>query len=587
MDIYKAPLQDMLFAIKAFDYETRVAPLEKFADFDLETLEALLENSAEILTKELLPLNKVGDQEGLVWDPATGDVKMPTGFREAYQRLFKEGLLSITGPTEFGGGGGPETLSTGLGEITTAVNKSFSMAPGLTRGLVDALLHHATDEQKAEYLPKLVTGEWGGTMCLTEPQCGTDLGLCTTTAAPEGDHFRITGTKIWITFGEHDLTDNIIHFVLARLPDAPEGIRGISVFVVPKFLADGTRNGVKCVGLEHKMGINASPTCEIELKEAVGYLVGEPHKGMRAMFTMMNLARLHVGIEGVAIGEIAYQTALAFAKDRRQMRALNAERSEPDQPADNILVHPDVRRMLLNIKSTTEAMRALATWAAVEHDVSQAHPDPAVRQEADDIVQLLTPLVKAYCTDRGFWNISESMQVCGGAGYTADWDIEQYLRDERIAMIYEGTNHIQALDLIGRKLPLHGGRLFQLFSSRITDLIRAGKENDALAPYLEPLKAISKQTTAVTMELAGRAMEDQEVAGAVGSDYLTLVSLCACSYAMAKEAQYALANPSAFSTTKLKTISWFNQMVLPEADSLVRKIAQGKGNMFDFDVDEF
>ncbi len=587
MNVYKAPIRDLLFALEAFDYSERVASLEEFRDFDIETVEAILQSGADVLTKELLPLNRVGDEEGLKWDPQTGEVTMPTGFRDAYRMLVREGMIGITGPAQYGGGGGPESLSTTLGEISTATNKSFSMAPGLTRGLVDALLHHATEAQKDKYLPKLVSGEWSGTMCLTEPQCGTDLGLVRSKATAEGDHFRISGTKIWISFGEHDMSDNIIHFVLARLPDAPEGIKGLSVFIVPKLLDDGATNGVMCTGLEHKMGIKASPTCVIELDNSIGYLVGKPHKGMRAMFTMMNVARLHVGMEGIALGEIAYQTAVAFAKDRRQMRALDSEKSEFDQPADCIMVHPDIRRQLLNIKATTEAMRALAVWGAVEHDVSTYHPDAAVRQEADDLVQLLTPLIKAYCTERGFFNISDAMQVCGGAGYTTDWDIEQYMRDERIALIYEGTNHIQALDLVGRKLPRHGGRLFQVFSARITSLIRSSADEPKMSEFLAPLKAISKQTTGVTMELAGRAMEDNEVAGAVGTNYLTLLSLCALTYAMAVEARHALANPGPHSDTKLKTVRWFNDMVLPEADSLVRKVAAGKGNMFDFDVDEF
>lgn len=587
MDIYKAPVRDMLFALEAFDYAGRVATLEKYQDFDLETVEAILQTGADVLTNELFPLNKKGDVEGLKWDPETGAVTTPEGFREAYQMLVQNGMMGITGPAEYGGGGGPESLSTTLGEISTATNKSFSMAPGLTRGLVDALYHHATDEQKDRFLPKLVSGEWSGTMCLTEPQCGTDLGLVRSKATAEGDHYRISGTKIWISFGEHDMTENIIHFVLARLPDAPEGIKGISVFIVPKVLEDGSLNGVKCTGLEHKMGIHASPTCVIELDNSIGYLVGQPHKGMRAMFTMMNLARLHVGIEGVALGDIAYQTAVAFAKDRRQMRALNPERSEPDQQADNIFVHPDVRRLLLNVKATTEAMRALAVWVAIEHDVSVAHPDENVRQEADDLVALMTPVVKSYFTERGFLNISDAMQVCGGAGFTTDWDIEQYMRDERIAMIYEGTNAIQALDLVGRKLPRKGGRLMQVFSARVTELIRSSKEDEAMAEFLAPLKAISKQTTAVTMELAGRAMEDNEIAGAVAQNYLNMFALCCLCYALTVEAKHALANPGPVSDTKLKTVRWFNEMVLPEAETLARKIAQGKGNMFDFDVDEF
>jgi alkylation response protein AidB-like acyl-CoA dehydrogenase len=576
----------MMFALRSFDYSGRVGSFEEFAAFDIETVQAIIETSGDVLTNELLPLNKAGDEQGVTWDPETGDVTTPEGFPEAYQMLVDNGMMGITGPAEYGGGGGPESLGVILGEIGTATNKSFSMCPGLTRGLVDALTSHASDEQKDFYLPKLVSGEWSGTMCLTEPHCGTDLGLIRTKAVSDGDHYKLSGTKIWITFGEHDLTDNIIHFVLARLPDAPEGTKGISVFLVPKYI-DGERNAIRCTGLEHKMGIHASPTCEIQMEDAVGYLVGEPHKGMRAMFTMMNIARLHVGLEGIALGDIAYQTALAFAKDRRQSRALNPERSDPDAPADNIMVHPDVRRMLLNVKSTTELMRALAVWVAIEHDVSLHHDDEDARQEADDLVSLLTPVVKAFCTDRGFRNISEAMQVCGGAGYTTDWDIEQYMRDERIALLYEGTNHIQALDLVGRKLPRHGGRLMQVFSSRVTEVIRENKDNEAMSEFIEPLKTASKQLTAVTMDLATKAMEDREIAGAVASNYLELFGLVALAFVGCRQAAYALANPGTHTDAKLKTIRYYMQCVLPETTSLVEKINAGKANLFEFDVEDF
>ncbi len=586
MDVYKPPIRDMLFNMKAFGYTERVASLEAFQDYDIETALMMMQSTADILTKELLPLNKKGDEIGVSWDPETGDVKTPDGFREAYQTLFNNGMIGITGPVEYGGGGCPESLGVALGEMGTAVNKSFAMCPGLTRGLVDAIAHHATQEQKDFYLPKLVSGEWSGTMCLTEPQCGTDLGLITTKAVPDGDGYLISGTKIWITFGEHDMADNIIHFVLARLPDAPEGIKGISVFVVPKFI-DGERNQVRCTGLEHKMGIHASPTCVMEFENAKGWLVGEENKGMRSMFTMMNAARLHVGIEGISLSDISYQTAVAFAKDRRQSRSLDASKSDPDAKADNILVHPDVRRMLLNVKASNEAMRSLAMWVAVEHDVSLNHPDEQTRQEADDLVALLTPVIKSYFTERGFMNISESMQVLGGAGYTTDWDIEQYMRDERIAMLYEGTNHIQALDLVGRKLPRKGGRLMQLFASRVTDMIRDNKEVEAMAEYITPLKELSKLTTGITMELATKGMEDPEIAGAVASNYLNLFALLALQYANCVVARYAIDNPGSESDTKLKTIRYFTTCILPEAQAYAAKIATGKANLFDFDVDEF
>lgn len=587
MEYYRAPLQDQLFALKTFKYQERVASLAKYEAFDLETMQALIESTAAVLTKETLPLNKVGDREGVKWNPETHEVTTATGFKEAYKTLVENGMIGMTGPEEYGGGGAPETFGSLISEIATATNKSFTMCSGLSRGLIEALVAHATEEQKQEYLPKLISGEWSGTMCLTEPQCGTDLGLISTKAEPQPDgSYKLSGTKIWITFGEHDMTENIIHLVLARLPDAPEGIKGISTFVVPKFIGD-KRNSVYCSGLEHKMGIHASPTCVMELEEATGFLFGEPHKGMRSMFTMMNVARLHVGFEGIALSEISYQTALAFAKDRKQSRALDPAKSDASSSADNILVHPDVRRMLLNIKATNEGMRALATFVSIEHDVSVHHEDEKVRQEADDLVALLTPIVKGFFSERGFANISEAMQVCGGAGYTADWNIEQYLRDERIAMIYEGTNHIQGLDLVGRKLPMHGGRLMQTFASRVTELIRANKEDANMAPFIEPLKNASKVLTNVTMELAGAAMGDREIAGAAATNYLRLFGLAAVGFALTHQARYALDNPSPQSTTKLKTVKWYMDVIMPEMDSLVKVIAVGKSNMFDFDVEEF
>ncbi|MEC9399597.1 MAG: acyl-CoA dehydrogenase C-terminal domain-containing protein [Myxococcota bacterium] len=587
MDYYKAPLAEMTFLLKAFQYPERVQSLEAFEMFDIETLQALLETTSSIASKELIPLNRIGDEEGIHWDPETGDVTTPEGFQKAYQTMVENGLFGVTGPAEYGGMGGPEILGIFFSEVATAANKSFSMCPGLTRGLVDALRAHGSDEQKDFYLPKLISGEWSGTMCLTEPQCGTDLGLVRTKAIPQDDgSYKLTGTKIWITFGEHDLADNIIHLVLARLPDAPPGIKGISTFIVPKMI-DGERNAISCTGLEHKMGIKASPTCVMDMENATGYLVGTPNKGMRTMFVMMNAARLHVGCEGIALGEIAYQTALAFAKDRRQSRSLDAEKQDANAEADNILVHPDVRRMLLNVKTTTMALRALATYIAVEYDVAHHHEDEEVRQQADDLVALLTPIIKSYGSERGFLNISEAMQVCGGAGYTTDWNIEQYLRDERIAMIYEGTNHIQALDLVGRKLPMKNGRLMQNFSARVTELIRGCKDNEALEPFVTPLKDASKKLTAVTWELAAKGAEDREVVGAVASNYLNLFALTTLAFVWTMQAKYIVENEVADGETRLKLGRYFMDKVLPEVDFLVAAIGSGKSNIMEFDVEEF
>ena len=458
MDYYKPRIDDMRFLLETFGYD-EVQALPGNSDYDIDTVSAVLEEGAKVLVNEFLPLNSVGDRVGLEFNPETGAVTTPPGFKKAWKAFSENGLAGLHHSMEYGGSGVPYMASVLLGEVTTATNKSLSMCPGLTAGLSEAIAHHGTEEQKSHYLPKLISGEWSGTMCLTEPQCGTDLGLVSTKAVEYGDHFKLTGNKIWISFGEHDLCDNIIHLVLGRLPGAPEGIKGISCFIVPKKLDDGTLNGIKCTGLEHKMGIKASPTCVMSMEDAEGWLIGEPHRGMRTMFVMMNSARLEVGLEGMAMSEAAYQAAVAYARDRRQSRSLDKAKRDMNAKADVILVHPDVRRMLANVKSTTEGMRALVAWTGKQSDIAHGHPDDARRKNADDLLALLTPIVKSFCTERGFLNISEAMQVCGGAGYTQDWPIEQLMRDERIAMIYEGTNHIQALDLVGRKLPQGGGRL--------------------------------------------------------------------------------------------------------------------------------
>ena len=588
MPFYQPPLRDYRFILEALDYEARIQELPPLADWDLETSMAIAETVGNVAVDNLLPLNRKGDEEGLVFDPEDNSVKTPDGFREAYDTLIANGLIGITGPVEYGGSGAPEPMGIAFSEFVTATNKSFSMCPGLTHGLINALEHHGSEDQKAEYLPNLVTGKWAGTMCLTEPQCGTDLGLIRTKAEPNDDgSFDLTGTKIWITFGEHDLTDNIVHFVLARLPDAPEGIRGISSFLVPKFLADGTRNPAFCTGLEEKMGIHASPTCVINLEGAKGWLVGEPNQGMRAMFTMMNMARLHVGLEGIALGEIAYQTALAFAKDRRQGRSLDRDKQDESAPADNILVHPDVRRMLLNIKATTEGLRALAIDVAIEHERSRHHTDEAARQEADDFVALLTPILKSYGSERGFQNISDAMQVCGGSGYVTDWDIEQYMRDERIAMIYEGTNHIQALDLIGRKLLMGEGRLVMGFQKRVMEAVGKAGEHAELAPLVESFQKAAMRLAQTTQELASDRTGDRENAAAIASNYLNLFALVALGYAWLKVATYAAGQDTPQAKTKIKTARYFMEMVLPETGLYAKLISVGKEHMMAFDEEEF
>ncbi|MBH23908.1 MAG: acyl-CoA dehydrogenase [Myxococcales bacterium] len=588
MQIYNPPLKEIRFLLEAFGYDEQVATLDGFKDFDLDTVMTLMEQSGRFCAEQMLPLNRVGDQVGLDYDPDNYTVTMPKGFKELYQMSREQGGMGLTAPADYGGFGAPQTAGMILSEMATATNKSYSMCAGLTHGLIDALASHGTEEQKQTFLPKLASGEWSGTMCLTEPQCGTDLGLLTTKAEPEGDHYLLTGTKIWITFGEHDMADNIVHLVLARLPDAPEGIKGISLFIVPKFDLDGTRNPIYCTGLEHKMGIKASPTCVMSLEGAKGWLVGEPNKGMRGMFTMMNAARLLVGLEGVAMGEVAYQTALEYAKDRRQGRALDASKREEGVSADNIMVHPDVRRMFMNIKSTHEAMRGLAYWTGIRLDMAHNHPDEKVRQRADDLVALLTPVIKSFLTEVGFDNISEALQICGGAGYTTDWSLEQHMRDARIALIYEGTNGIQALDLVGRKLPRGGGRLLMRFSKEITRFIEANKDDEAMAEFIKPLKEGLELVSNLTMSvLMQRGMQDPEEAAAVASPYLKLFGYVSLGFIWNLMVKHAQEQGDAFGQTKVKTARYFFSNVYPEIHGLAKLVEAGKANVMALDVDEF
>jgi alkylation response protein AidB-like acyl-CoA dehydrogenase len=555
MNPYRPPLSDMRFQLQTFGYDDLVSKVAAFADYDLDTAMDLIEAYGAFCVDALLPLNGVGDQQGVKWDPETKDVKMPDGFAEAYAAYCENGFASMPFDPEYGGLGAPFTLSTVAGEIIAACNKSFSMCPGLTAGLIEALEAHGSDEQKAKYLPKLISGEWTGTMCLTEPQCGTDLGLLTTRAEPFGDHYKLTGVKTWITFGEHSMSENIIHLVLARLPDAPAGIKGISTFVV-------------------------------NLEGAEGYLFGQPHKGMRSMFIMMNAARLQVGAEGVSLGEASYQSALAFAKDRRQSRSLDPSKRDEDHAADNILVHPDVRRMLLEVKSTTEALRALVTWIAIQYDTAHHTDDDEAKQKANDLVALMTPIIKSYGSERGFENISTAMQVMGGAGFTADWPVEQYMRDERIALIYEGTNHIQALDLVGRKLPMHGGRLMQTFAGEVTAVIRAGAASPELAPFVASLKEESKRLNATTMAMGAEAMKDAEVAGAVASNYLNQFAMVVLGYVWIRQLQQALTLPEddKLRRSKFQLAKYYFDMVMPNAAMFAAKVAAGKAPV-DIDVD--
>jgi alkylation response protein AidB-like acyl-CoA dehydrogenase len=586
---YDPPVDDFSFLLEAFDYE-RVAEEAGFEGYDQNMMEAMLEQSGDFFSDVILPTNEIGDQEGLEYDPETQTVTTPDEFKDVYNQLCEKGFVGITADEDYGGAGAPQTLGIFMTELFSATNKSLAMFALLEEGLITALEEKGTEAQKDYFLPKLATGEWGGTMALTEPHCGTDLGLMRTSAEPiedEENAYRIRGNKIWITSGEHDLTDNIVHFVLARLPDAPEGTKGISVFLVPKVLENGERNDVYCTGLEHKMGIHGSPTCEMKFDGAKGYMVGEPNKGMRTMFVMMNRARIKVGIEGVALSEIAYQTALKWAKDRRQSRALDPEKRDDDADADPIMVHPDVRRMFADIKATTEGMRGMVTWAAINLDLAENHPDDDKRQEADDLVAALTPLIKAYCTKRGFENVDTAMQACGGSGYTTDMHIEQYMRDLRIAKLYEGTNHIQALDLVGRKLPKDNGRIYRTFQTKVTELIKETDGIDELEEFVDPLKSISEQLTEITMKIGAQAEQDPEQAGAVANNYLELFALTAISYCWITQLKYAIENDTDNVEEKKKTARYFFNMILPKRHTLAEKIERGKEYMMDFEVDEF
>ena len=584
---YTAPIQDIQFQLEAFKYED-VASLEPFEDYDLETAMGIVQEASDLLIETWLPTNQIGDIEGVHFHPEDKSVTTPEVFKDAYNAYAESGYMSLGYPVEFEGGGAPHMLSIVIGEVQLACNKSLSMCPGLSHGLISALKEYGSDEQKETWLPKLVTGEWAGTMCLTEPQSGTDLGLVYTKAEPSGDAYLLTGSKIWITFGEHDLTENIIHLVLARLPDAPEGIKGISAFLVPKFKLDGTRNGIFCSGVDHKMGINGSPTCVITMENAEGYLVGLPHKGMRSMFVMMNEARLSVGLEGLSLSEASYQAALDFCKTRRQGRSLNPKRNDPNAEADNILVHPDVRRLLLNVRSTTEAMRGLAVYVSKHIDFSHNHPDEKQRAVSDDIVALLTPVVKSFFTEVGFLNTSDAMQSTGGIGYTTEWPIEQYMRDERIAMIYEGTNHIQALDLVGRKLVIGGGRLLRNFQKEISVLLAETEGVEELAEFHAATKSAVEKLTKTSMYLMKQSMtKDFESIAAVASEYLNVFGYTTFAFSWLMQCKHALTRDDAFAKTKFKTARYFLRHVFPKIEAHTNIVLNGKDAIMDFDESEF
>ena len=581
---YQPPVRDFAFLLRDVLKIERYANLPAFADAQIDTVDQILEEAGRFTGEVLGPLNRVGDKEGCRWSPDF-TVRTPAGFKEAYAQFVEAGWPALGADPEYGGQGLPAVVNLSVSEMSSAANMAFAMYPGLTHGAYSAIHNGGSPAQKALYLPKLASGQWSGTMNLTEPHAGTDLGLLRTKAVPQGDGtYKITGQKIFISAGEHDLTENIVHLVLARIEGAPAGTKGISLFIVPKFLPDadgnpGERNAVKCLRLEEKMGIHGNATCVISHEEATGWLVGEEHRGLPLMFVMMNEARIGVAVQGLAQAEAAYQEAAAYARERVQGRSLTGPKN-PDGPADPIIVHPDVRRMLMEAKAIIEGGRGLLLWTALHGDLAQGSPDEAVRQKGQDYMALLTPVLKAFLTDRGFLIASDAMQVFGGAGYTEEVAASQYLRDSRISMIYEGTNGVQALDLVGRKLAANGGRAVMSFFAELDAYAGAHANDEALKPFVEGLTRAKGELQEATMWLMQNGLANPDNAGAASTDYLHLFALTGLAYAWAQIAEAASAKIAAGETdpyyaNKLVTGRYYVTRVLPETTSRLAKLKAG------------
>jgi len=598
MPIYKAPVEDTNFILMdVLGYE-RFSNFPGFSDATPDVVGAILEGAGQFAEEVLLPLNRVGDREGCTRHE-DGRVTTPTGFKEAYRTYCESGWGGLSVETEYGGQGLPYTLAAIVNEYLSSANMAWAMYPGLTRGAIAALLQHGSEEQKRAYVPKLASGECSGTMNLTEPHCGTDLGLLKTKAVPNGDgSFAITGQKIFISAGEHDMAENIVHLVLARIEGAPEGTKGVSLFVVPKVLvnADGSlgeRNGVSCGSIEEKMGIHGNATCVMNYDGAKGWLVGEANKGLRAMFTMMNEARLGVGIQGLAQSEVAYQNAAAYAKERLQGRALTGPKN-PEGRADPIIVHPDIRRILMQIRAFNEAARALVIWTALKADVAQRADDEDDRTRADDHMGLMTPVIKGVLTDLGFENTVAAQQVLGGHGYIAEWGLEQFVRDARIAMIYEGANGIQALDLVGRKLPKDGGRALAAFFQEVSGFLKENAGEEALKPLLSALEKGVSDLQQATMWFMGNAVAKPDNAGAGSTDYMHLFGLVALGYMWARMAKAAGdrlkdgANGRAeFYEGKRVLARFFMERAMPETGTRLKRIQAGADAMMALPAEAF
>ncbi|QJY32269.1 acyl-CoA dehydrogenase [Diaphorobacter sp. JS3050] len=595
MPTYTPPLRDMQFVLhEVFKVTDEFKAMPAHAEVDADTINAVLEEAGKFAAGVAFPLNISGDTEGCKLDPQTHEVTPPKGFKEAYRQYVEGGWPALSCDPEYGGQGLPHTVNQCLYEMLNSANQAWTMYPGLSHGAYEALHAHGTQEQKQLYLPKLTSGEWTGTMCLTEPHCGTDLGLLRTKAEPQADGtYKITGNKIFISAGEHNFTSNIVHLVLARLPDAPKGSKGISLFVVPKFKvnADGSlgeRNPIYCTGLEHKMGIHGNATCQLTLDGAVGTLVGQPNKGLAAMFVMMNAARLGVGNQSLGLTEVAFQNALAYAKDRIQMRSLSGTKAK-DKEADPIIVHPDVRKMLLTAKAYAEGARALQVFCTLLLDKAHSHPDEKVRKDSDELVALLTPIVKAFVTDNGHIATNHCMQVFGGHGFIKEWGMEQFVRDNRINMIYEGTNTVQSLDLLGRKVLGNNGATLKKFGKLVGQLVAEEGVNEKMAEFINPIAYLGDQMTKFTTEIGFRGFQNPDEVGAAAVDYLRVAGHLVFGYMFARMAQVALreiaaGNTDPFYQAKLQTARFYFAKLFPEVHTLMRTARAGSKVLMDTDA---
>jgi acyl-CoA dehydrogenase len=595
MPIYKAPVEDILFLLNDVFHIERFANLPGFADASPDVVEAIVRAAGKFCEDVLNPLNRVGDRQGCR-RREDGGVATPEGFKRAYQQVVEGGWIGISLPPEFGGLGLPTALTQTVNEFMAAANVAFAMYPGLTQGAIAVLLTHGTPDQKSLYVPKMVTGEWTGTMNLTESQCGTDLGLIRTKAVPQPDgSYKITGTKIFISAGEHDLAANIVHLVLARIEGAPDGTRGLSLFVVPKVVPNpdgtlGAHNAVSCGSIEEKMGIHGNATCVMNYDGATGWLVAQENHGLQAMFVMMNEARLGVGVQGLALSEVAYQNAAQYAKDRLQGRALTGAKFA-DKPADPIIVHPDVRRILMTIRAFNEAARALVLWTSIKSDAARRSDSAKEREVADDHMGLLTPVIKGVLTDLGFANAVMAQQVFGGHGYIQEWGMEQFVRDARIPMIYEGANGIQALDLVGRKLGKDGGRAIMAFFGEVQGYIKEQAADTSMKPLVEPVATALGHLQQATMWFMQNAMTKPDNAGAGATDYMHLFGLVALGYMWCQIAAAAhrklTADSSGRMSAKLTTARFFVERMLPETATHLARIQSGAGSVMELPAEAF